>query len=182
MRYIKKWLPRFICLLASVISGCLALGQTVDFTATPTTGCSPLPVVFTNTSTGFSENATYSWDFGNGNTSALKDSTGAQYKDEREYTVTLTITDNGQTFTKSSTVTVYKKPVIDFSINTIKGCAPLPITFTSNSTPGDGTIASYFWDFGDGATSAGVQETEHTYRTAGNISPSLTVTNSFGCY
>src|SRR4051794_31046903 len=179
----RDWLQRFICLLAGVISASFAMAQTIDFTATPTSGCSPLPVTFKNTSTGFSDQATYVWDFGNGNTSALKDSiVGAQYEDEQEYTVTLTIKDNGQTYSKSTKVTVYKKPVVDFSVNTIKGCAPLPITFTSNSTPGDGTIASYFWDFGNGATMADGQEIEYTYQSAPNISPSLTVTNSYGCY
>src|SRR3954454_6289260 len=178
----REWLQRSICLIVGVIAVFLSMAQTVDFTATPTSGCSPLAVLFTNTSTGFSDNATYLWDFGNGNTSSIKDSTGAQYKDERVYTVTLTIKDKGQTYTKSTTITVYKKPVVDFSVNTVKGCAPLPVTFTSNSTPGDGTIANYFWDFGDGATNSGPQETEHTYRSAANISPSLTVINSYGCY
>lgn len=182
MLSIKNWLRRFIFLIAGVISTCLTIAQTADFKASPTSGCSPLPVMFTNTSTGFSDNATYTWDFGNGNTSALKDSTGAQYKDERAYTVTLTVNDNGKTYTKSITVTVYKKPVVNFSVNTENGCAPLPVTFTSSATPGDGTIASYFWDFGDGATSAGAQQVEHTYRSAATISPSLTVTNSYGCY
>ncbi|TKK67482.1 PKD domain-containing protein [Ilyomonas limi] len=178
----EEWLKHFVCLIACVIISFMAAAQTADFTATPTSGCSPLSVIFTNTSTGFSANATYNWDFGNGNSSALKDSVGAQYKDEHDYTVTLTVTDNNQTYTKSTTITVYKKPLVDFSANTLNGCAPLPVTFTSNSTPGDGTIASYFWDFGDGATASGTQETVHTYQSAATISPSLTVTNSFGCY
>src|SRR3954464_15671801 len=179
----KDWLMRFICLITGLISGVFAMAQTVDFTATPTSGCSPLPVTFKNTSTGFSDQATFVWDFGNGNTSALKDSiVGAQYEDEQEYTVTLTIKDNGQTYSKSTTITVYKKPVVDFSVNTVKGCAPLPATFTSNSSPRDGTISRYFWGFGDGDTQTGNEQIEHTYGSGATIPPSLTVTNSFGCY
>src|SRR6478735_8025345 len=115
-----KWLKQFVCLVACVCLCFIGTAQTVGFTATPTSGCSPLSVFFKNTSAGFSENATYTWDFGNGNTSALKDSAGAQYKDEHDYTVTLTVTDNGNTYTKSTAITVYKKPVVDFSANTIK--------------------------------------------------------------
>ena len=166
----------FLCFAFSVRA------QQARFTADTSSGCSPLAVTFTNTSTGFSSNAVYSWDFGNGNTSALKDIAGANYKDEGIYTVTLTVTEESKTSSSSMQITVFKKPVVDFSIDLIKGCAPLPVTFTSNSTPGDGTIAAYTWDFGDGNTQSAGSSLVHEYNIAKIISPSLTVTNSYGCY
>src|SRR5215216_1693042 len=86
-----------------------------DFIMDKTGGCSPLTVNFTNRTVGASSNTIYKWDFGNTNTSALANP-GAIYKDEQAYTVTLTVTDNGKTSSKTATVTVYKKPTVDFSV------------------------------------------------------------------
>ncbi len=154
-----------------------------DFTVDKTGGCSPLTISFTNTTTGTSSTAVYQWDFGNGNTSALI-SPGATYVIEKTYTVTLTVTDGTKTSTQTKQITVYKKPVVDFSASPARGCLPLPVNFTSNSTPGDGTVASYFWDFGDGNTQQGasLQQVSHTYNFAQDANVSLTVTNSDGCY
>ena len=115
-----------------------------DFTIDKNSGCSPLAVSFTNTTTGVTPTTTWKWDFGNSNTSALKNP-GATYVAPQSYTVKLTATDGASSTTQTKTITVYKNPVVDFSVSPAKGCLPLPVTFTSNSTPGDGTIANYFW-------------------------------------
>ncbi|WP_153799350.1 PKD domain-containing protein [Foetidibacter luteolus] len=171
----------FIVFILFFFICCFSQAQTADFTVNKTGGCSPLDVRFTNTSSGLSAGASYKWDFGNTNTSTLKDP-GTTYKDEQVYTVTLTVTDKGNIYTKTLDITVYKKPVVDFSADIAKGCLPLPVTLTSNSTPGDGTITSYFWDYGDGTAKPGEQTTEHTYKAAQPVTAGLTVTNSFGCY
>ena len=158
-----------------------ATAQQADFTADKTSGCSPLAVLFTNQSTGFSSAAVYSWNFGNTNSSTLENP-GTTYNDEGNYTVTLTVTDGNRKSSKSIQIIVYKKPIVDFSVDIIKGCAPLPVTFTSHSGAGDGTISAYTWDFGDGIAQAGDGTLVHTYNIAKVISPSLTVTNSHGCY
>ncbi|WP_153799348.1 PKD domain-containing protein [Foetidibacter luteolus] len=156
--------------------------QTADFTADKAGGCSPLDIRFTNTSTGMSASATYSWDFGNGNTSTLTNP-GTTYKEEKTYSVKLTVKDAGKAYTKSMNVTVYKKPSVDFTVDVSKGCLPLPVTFKSTSTPGDGSISNYFWDFGDGSTQPGSQPSEqHTYNTPQTVTASLTITNSHGCF
>jgi PKD repeat protein len=49
----------------------------------------------------------------------------------------------------------------------------------SGSTDADGTIASYAWNFGDGATATGATAT-HTYATAGTRTVTLTVTDNAG--
>src|SRR5690606_26236233 len=60
------------------------------------------------------------------------------------------------------------------------GCTPLNVQFTDQSTPGDGTITSVVWDFGDGITSSDPNPT-HTYTIGGSFSISSIVTNSHGC-
>jgi len=53
------------------------------------------------------------------------------------------------------------------------------IQFLDTSTDPDGTIVSWYWDFGDGSTST-VQNPTHRYLTAGTYVVSLTVTDNEG--
>ena len=48
----------------------------------------------------------------------------------------------------------------------------------SESSPEEGEMVSYAWDFGDGAPAGSGVTTSHTYAVAGNFNVSLTVTNS----
>ena len=71
-------------------------------------------------------------------------------------------------------------PVAVATANTAGGDIPLTVTFSSTgSTDLDGTIASYFWNFGDGATST-TQNPQHTYTVAGKYVVILTVTDNLG--
>lgn len=59
-------------------------------------------------------------------------------------------------------------------------CAALACTFDgSGSTDADGTISSYAWDFGDGASSTQAQP-DHTYASSGTYTVGLTVTDDDG--
>jgi len=50
----------------------------------------------------------------------------------------------------------------------------------SGSSAPDGTLTSYAWDFGDGATAAGGAVASHTYAEAGTYTVTLTVTDDSG--
>lgn len=153
-----------------------------DFTIDNPGGCSPLTAAFTNTTTGASSAATYQWNFGNGNADGYLKDAFAVYSVEKSYTVMLTVRDGSQTSTVQKTVTVYKKPVVDFSFSPAKGCAPLPVTFKADATPGDGTINIYAWDFGDGnVDNSNAATVTHSYTATGNPPVRLTVVNSYGC-
>ena len=67
-------------------------------------------------------------------------------------------------------------PVASFS----SSCQELACAFngTASSDP-DGTITSYAWDFGDGATATGAQPM-HTFAAAGTYPVKLTVTDNLG--
>jgi gliding motility-associated-like protein len=178
----KSYTKTIFIFIFLFISLTLKAQLNADFSITNGAGCVPLTSTFTNLSTGTSANTVYSWDFGNSNTSQLKDPS-AIYLTEGTYTVTLIAKDGNQTSTKTKQVNVYKKHEADFTFSTAKGCLPLTVTFTSASKPGDGVVTSYFWDFGDGTTQqTSSPSVNHIYQTEGKASVNLTVTNQYGCY
>jgi PKD repeat protein len=146
------------------------------FTATPTSGKSPLVVQFTGTSTG--NITSRRWKFGDGTTSTVK-SPSHTYQNAGSYTVSLNVTGPGGSNTK--TVEDYIQvtppaPVANFTSTTRDGSPPLLVQFTDTST---GDISSRLWDFGDGTTSK-EQNPSHTYVKDGSYTVSLTVTGPGG--
>jgi len=63
--------------------------------------------------------------------------------------------------------------IANFAADPTEGSAPLNVIFNNEST---GNIIGYYWDFGDGTTSA-EQNPVHTYLEPGTYSVSLTVFN-----
>lgn len=163
----------------------LPSSPTADFTASPTSGFASLTVVFTDLSKP-GDGATITgrlWNFGDNTTSTEQNPTHT-YQAAGTYTVTLTVTNsfgNSKTETKTNYITVNVQPstpTADFSAAPLSGASPLTVVFTDLSKPGSGaTITNYYYEFGDGATST-LQNPNHTYKTAGTYSVTLTVTNS----
>lgn len=156
-----------------------AHGQHADFTVDVTSGCFPLTVKFTDTSTG-SINS-WSWDFGNGNTSSLQNP-GAIYAAPGTYTVRLTVSNGTQTDTRvqDALIAVHGFPETEFSYDKDNGCAPLTVHFTDQTPGNTGTITQWQWVFGDGGTSSDANPT-YTYTSAGSKTVSLKVRNEYGC-
>lgn len=176
------WHPVLILLLLLAASITHAQLQ-ADFTADNQAGCAPLTVNFTNTTQNASASPTYQWDMGGGRTSSQKDA-GTIYTTDGTYTVKLTVTDGGVTSVKNMTITVYKKPLVDFGFQPARGCAPLAASFSSQAVTYDGaTVATYLWDYGDGKTDRGSALTapSHTYTTDQTATVSFTVTDTHGC-
>lgn len=174
----KTILTSFFLILSLMLKAQL----NAEFSISNGQGCAPLKSSFTSLSTGVTTNTVYSWNFGNGNFSSLKDPS-AVFLTEGTYSVTLTLKEGNQVSTKTKEVKVYKKPQADFTFSLVKGCSPLTVTFTSTSTPGDGVLSSYFWDFGDGSTQQTYSPSVlHTYSVKQKASVSLTVSNQYGCY
>jgi len=122
----------------------------------------------------------YTWDFGDGNTSYLKDPIH-QYGDDGNYTVSLTITDDdGAMNATMKTVSVSNvAPISSFTFSPLNPTAMDTINFTDNSTDQDGTIVNWTWDFGDGNTSF-LQNPMHQYDDNGTYDVTLTVTDDDG--
>jgi len=133
---------------------------TSNFTLDTTVGCQPLPITITNLSTGANF---FDWDFGDGTSSDTADATFV-----KTYTNTsassrfnnirlITETTNGCKDTLSRTVEVHPFIEAIFTSDTA-ACSPANIDFTNQSVGAN----SYFWDFGDSASSTGVNP-QHTY-------------------
>ncbi len=75
---------------------------------------------------------------------------------------------------------VNQAPTASFTADVAGGPAPLTVRFdgTGSADP-DGTIASYAWSFGDGATGTGATVV-HVYTEPGAFTPTLTVTDQRG--
>ena len=119
-----------------------------------------------------------------------------------EYTFTPAYADEGQTFTVTFTaidkdntsllttldvqidvvITPNQPPIADFTAEPACGLSPLPVNFdASASHDPDGSIASYSWAFGDGATTiATTPPAMHTYGSAGTYTVTLRVTDNEG--
>jgi gliding motility-associated-like protein len=93
-----------------------------SFDSNPNEGAAPLEVFFTNTSNGTS----FSWEFGDGNTSTAENPTNT-YTELGEYIVTLTITVNGCTATATDTIIVIGGSTVD----------DLPNVFSPDGTGGN---------------------------------------------
>jgi PKD repeat protein len=156
-----------------------------DFSATPTSGTSPLTVQFTSRATG--DIASYLWEFGDdSNSTSLSQNPTFTYRTAGLYTVKLTVRGGGgeSIETKANFINVsavsapptVSAPKADFSATPTSGTAPLTVTFTNRTT---GQFSTLSWEFGDGGTSTNTNPV-YTYRTAGSYTVKLTVRGTGG--
>jgi PKD repeat protein len=152
------------------------------FSGSPTTGSAPLPVVFSDASTGTITN--WLWTFGDGH--SVTNSTAANvtntYATTGNYTVSLTVSGPGgpNTSTVANYIVVASSaPVAGFTAAPTNGFAPLKVVFTDVST---GAITNWLWTFGDGhsVTNTVTGGATNTYAAAGTYTVSLKVTGSGG--
>jgi gliding motility-associated-like protein len=155
---------------------------TANFSAATVTGCYPLPVQFADLSTAGSGTITsWEWDFGDGNLSNLQNPIHT-YTSAGNFNVTLRVKNNfgcSKIISKTAYIRILSGVLADFSFTAPPTCAPpTPVNFTQLAT-GSG-ISSYFWDFGDGNTSAQLNPS-NIYNAAGTYTVKLRVTNAAGC-
>jgi PKD repeat protein len=122
--------------------------------------------------------ASYYWSFGD-ETNTTGVFVDHSYPEDRNYTVTLTVTDDdGATASvNASKIILNRLPVASFTESAETVCIGDVIYFNaSQSYDPDGYIAGYFWDFGDGVNATEVT-VEHSYAQNGTYTVTLTVTD-----
>lgn len=125
----------------------------------------------------------WAWNFDDpasgGNNISNAQNPSHSFSSDGIYDVQLIVTNtNGCMDTVVIPVTVNALPVADFSADT--ACLGDLTHFIDLSTTGTGSIASRYWQFGDGQTGTGATPT-HLYANPGNYTVTLTVTTSAGC-
>ena len=132
-------------------------------------GCPPLAV---NISSFATPGATVTYDFGDGATGDIADTTYI-FNTPGEYVITQYASQCGIDSTKSDTITVFPLANVDFDLPSF-ACVGESVTLENNST--GGTVTE--WLFGDGNTSMDFNA-EHTYGSSGNYDVSLIVYSDF---
>lgn len=92
------------------------------------------------------------------------------------------VSDQCETPTVEGCVEVSVPDDIDptFVVDTLGGCHPVTVGFTSNASNPE-EIASSLWTFGDGGQSTGLTEAFHTYIEAGLWTVGHVITSVYGC-
>ena len=167
---------KLLLIIALTFIAFSAGAQVASFTADHHSGCSPLIVNFTNTSTGATS---YHWDLGDATTSPLTN-VSRTYTSPGTYIISLTAYGSGSSIAYD-TITVYPKPSVTFTGGPNSICPGSSVSFTSTVVPGVPGSPTYVWNFGDGSTGVGASPV-HIYNTPyGYKNVTLTVTNGAGC-
>ena len=162
------------CTDSAIVTVTINSLPTVNFTPDILLGCQPLTVSFSNQSSGASF---YSWDFGDGNTSAMPAPVHT-FLNAGTFTVQLVGTNAfGCTDTVISTITVFPKPIASFTSSSLFACDfPADVQFTNTSVGAN----NYQWDFGNGITST-QNNPNVQYNSYGAFTVTLIASNQFGC-
>ena len=155
----------------------------VNFSYSPSNPAESESVQFSANATDPDGNiADYTWSFGNGAT-ASGSSPSHTYSEPGEYTVELTVTDNGgKSATATQTISikdVNQQPTVSFSYSPTNPDEDQSVQFTADASDPDGNIADYSWSFGDGSSASG-SSPSHTYSEPEEYTVELTVTDNGG--
>ncbi len=171
------------------------------FTQDITEGCNPLPVAFTNQTTGLAD---YLWEFGDSQSSSEanpKHLFKHHELSDQNYTVVLKTTQTATGCEKkvNQNITVYSYVLAKFGINETEdgangaangilgGCTPFDVTITDSSRLI--STGTWSWDFGNDSTSTARQPKSLRYTNDDkdyplenkNYTIKLVVTNDHGC-
>ena len=132
-----------------------------SFTTSLDTACGPATVLFTNSTVPINviNGSTYSWSFGNGQTSTQVQPGNIVFqphpnRTDTTYQITLTVTTPCQTLTYRDSVLIRPRPLALFQPDTTVYCSPATMRFRNNSrgvnNAAYGSANRYIWDWGDG--------------------------------
>lgn len=149
-----------------------------DYIGLPNSGQPPLTVMFEPVLEGTA--SSYYWDFGDGDTSDLKNpihtyETAGKYSPKLRVELDLDSCHQIDSLIKEDYIVVNDLEAL-FSASPMAGLSPLTVQFYDTSS---GTPNTWFWNFGDGFTST-EQDPQHQYDTAGAYDVFLRVTNTYG--
>lgn len=159
--------PLAITVSAQAAPACAATGENIFFSST--------------VSGGDAASYVYSWDFGDGATGVL-DADSHSYATAGRKTVALTVSDSQGNYGFAAIPVQIEdcEQFLETEITSVPDCTDRleAVPFGSRVRGGDGNY-SYFWTFGDGATSTAASPS-HRYASDGRYLVTLTVTDALG--
>lgn len=152
---------------------------TASFTASPTSGPSPLTVAFDASASSYADGTiqSYAWEFGDGS-SGSGATVWHTYSTSvaKSYVVTLTVrASDGETASTTRTITVSAPgspttpttgaPSARFDVAPTLGVAPLQVVFNPEDSEADEgrTLILYTWSFGDSDATSDINPSEQTH-------------------
>ncbi|MES2376406.1 MAG: PKD domain-containing protein [Bacteroidota bacterium] len=169
---------------SNILTLTVSSAPTADFTVVNSNAkCLQNAVDFKDGSSSPVRISTWSWDFGDGQTSNVQDPSHT-YASNGDYDVTLTVVNiSGCPSSKTKTIHVNAKLIADFEVTT-PSCTTVPVILTDHSSNPEGAIAQWLWSFDDG-TPAAIRTTNapftHAYTKEGTFTVSLEVISAAGC-
>ncbi len=151
-------------------------------------GCHPFTVEIVDSS---KTNATWAWDFGNGDTGTMQQPGNRTYENTNQtapllnviYDVKLQVTNLQGCFDRDSAqLEVYPRSAPAFSVDN-EGCHPHRVSFIDESVVDNST--KYYWVLGDGSSKVvsnfDYTYTNYSYTDIANYTATLNTTTSYGC-
>jgi len=179
-KFVVKMFVRYRngCIMESIVKDTITvLAANADFNYEKASGCVPAIMQLRDSSySKFDSIISYRWNFDDGSKAYTKDATHT-YNALGTFPVKLAVQSAygcKDSITKQVTVS---KVTADFGVNLKELCKGKEIQFYNRASL---NATSYLWDFGDGTTSTDSMPT-HIYTKAGIYSPSLKVSDDFGC-
>ena len=128
--------------------------------------------------------AAYNFSFGDGNGTGWTDSPGAghAYEQDGVFVATLLVRDQQGVVSNPSSLAVRvqnRPPTGAPASNVTRALTFEPVQFFGNCKDADGAVASYAWDFGDGASST-EEDPVHNYSDSGTYDVRVAVTDDDG--
>jgi gliding motility-associated-like protein len=155
---------------------------TINFSASPVSGCIPLDVNFTDSSiagSGIIQN--WVWDFGDG-TSSIDQNPVHTYNSSGSFNVSLFVVNSfgcQQSLIKQSLIQPSDSIHADFIYNYTNICEP-PTLVNFTNTSSSAAPLTYAWDFGNGSQSSATDPSQ-TYNVSGTYNVRLIASNAGGC-
>jgi gliding motility-associated-like protein len=160
----------------------LVIGANTKFGYTDTVFCDFGTVQFTDSTTFNDPIVSYTWLFGDGNSSTLQNPTHT-YNSPGLYTVQLaTLTQLGcrDTLEKRALIKVVQRPLIDIAGDSVV-CVNGRLTHSGIFIIPDTSVVTWQWNFPGGGTSTQQNPVPYTYTTAGTFQITTYAQNSTGC-
>ena len=155
---------------------------TTNFNFNAQAMCDEGTIQFNNTTATNDVITSYTWNFGDGSTSATGQANHHYTTSGTYYPQLIASTLHGcsDTVKSISPVKIVASPQAIIT-QTANGCVNLNVTFNGRLAVPDTSAISWEWNFGNGNTSTSINPTRQDYTTAGVYPIKLLIANSTGC-